>query len=163
VGIGLGALGALRLGYPDLTLILLAFLNVWITDSAAYFVGMRHGRTPLAPSISPKKTWEGAIAGSLMATLICGVYISLLVHTPITVGAQTFWSGSISFPLALLYAAIISAAGQIGDLLESWLKRKAGVKDSGNVLPGHGGILDRFDSLLLSSIILLIIMAGYLV
>ena len=127
----------LRLSYPNFTLLLWLLLTIWITDSGAYFIGRRFGRRALAPRISPNKTWEGAVGGGFCGMLIAGTYLSLLLQ--------------LNFFLALLLTLIISTLGQLGDLLESKIKRLAGVKDSGNVFPGHGGVLDRFDSLLLSA------------
>lgn len=129
------ALVDLRAGHPALLLAVLG--TVWISDSAAYFVGRRFGRRKLAPSISPGKTWEG-VAGALIAVALYALAWAAL-------GApDNRWLG---VPLAL--AAILLAlavVGIIGDLFESLIKRQAGVKDSGNLLPGHGGILDRIDA-----------------
>lgn len=107
---------------------------IWINDTMAYLVGSMIGKTPLTP-ISPKKTWEGTIGGILLSI----VSIALLAY-------------AVELPVlhAALLAAIAAVTGTFGDLLESKLKRLAGVKDSGQVLPGHGGFLDRFDSLLLA-------------
>ena len=110
---------------------------IWSTDTAAYEIGRRYGKHKLAPAISPNKTWEGAVAG-LIAGSILGMIAAL-----ITTDAGWF--------AAWIVSLFISGVGQIGDLVESKVKRLAGVKDSGNLLPGHGGILDRFDSLLLAS------------
>lgn len=110
----------------------------WLGDSAAYFVGKRFGKKKLAPDISPGKTVEGAIAGMVGAILAGGAAGLVLGTYP-------------NFPIPPLAGALIglvlSVAGQIGDLAESVLKREAGVKDSGTLLPGHGGALDRFDAL----------------
>lgn len=110
---------------------------IWSTDIAAYEVGRRYGRIKLAPAISPNKTVEGALAG-LAAGIILGTGYAALVL-------------GINFIPALLISAAVSIIGQAGDLAESQIKRFARVKDSGSILPGHGGILDRFDSILLSS------------
>jgi phosphatidate cytidylyltransferase len=107
---------------------------IWISDTAAYFSGRAWGRRKLAPSISPGKTWEG-VAGALAAVL---VYALLWSNSS---GSEA--RASLLVPLLLLLAAM----GIIGDLFESLMKRQAGVKDSGNILPGHGGILDRIDAL----------------
>lgn len=112
-------------------------LIIWSTDIAAYEIGRRFGRTPLAPSLSPNKTIEGSIAG-LVAGLIIGMLYGLIFMK------AGFWS-------SLLIPLVISAIGQVGDLLESKVKRMAGVKDSGSIFPGHGGVLDRFDSLMLAA------------
>lgn len=108
-------------------------LMIWLTDSGAYFSGRSFGRRKLAPSISPKKTVEGAFGG-LMAAFIGAVLYQLIapVYTTIWIAASA--------------AVLIAVFGQLGDLVESALKRHYGVKDSGTVLPGHGGILDRCDS-----------------
>lgn len=110
---------------------------IWSTDTAAYEAGRRWGRRKLAPKVSPNKTWEGAAAG-----LIAGGLLGL---------AAALITTSAPWLAALFISLFISAIGQIGDLVESKVKRLAGVKDSGKLLPGHGGILDRFDSLLLAS------------
>ena len=108
--------------------------SIWINDTMAYIVGSLIGKTPLS-RISPKKTWEGTIGGMILAIIIMGL-IAWLTHY------------SISDTMTI--AALSSFAGTLGDLLESKLKRMAGVKDSGNIMPGHGGFLDRFDSMLLA-------------
>jgi phosphatidate cytidylyltransferase len=116
-------------------LLLLGFIAaIWISDTAAYFTGRKFGRHKLAPSISPGKTWEG-VAGALTAVFIYALIWSYLVvdKTQIILLA----------PLLLVLVVL----GIIGDLFESLMKRQAGVKNSGNILPGHGGILDRIDSL----------------
>ncbi|MDD9909700.1 MAG: phosphatidate cytidylyltransferase [Ahrensia sp.] len=114
-------------------LLLLLFLIVWVTDIGAYFAGRHFGGPKLMPAISPKKTWSGAIGG-----LVCAVAVALIF------GAL---SGSISPWPAALFAAFLSIASQIGDLFESWVKRRVNVKDSSGLIPGHGGFLDRVDGL----------------
>jgi phosphatidate cytidylyltransferase len=118
---------------------------VWFGDTAAYFVGRAIGKHKLCLSISPGKTWEGAIGGAV-ASMIAG-YLGTLYISDLHI--------AVAIPLAL-FAGIM---GQIGDLAESLLKRSYGVKDSGNIIPGHGGILDRFDALLFAAPIIW----GYLV
>jgi phosphatidate cytidylyltransferase len=133
------ALVDLRDVHPGLLLAVLA--TVWISDTAAYFVGRRFGRIKLAPSISPGKTWEG-VAGALLAV---GVYASAWA----ALGApQNAWlGGTRSAPIGFLAILLgLAVVGIIGDLFESLIKRQAGVKDSGTLLPGHGGILDRIDA-----------------
>ena len=114
-------------------LLLAILILIWIADIAAYFAGHAFGRHKLAPAISPGKTWEGAAAGlvgALAWAIICGTM-----------------SGGISWGPYLAAAALIGAISIVGDLFESAAKRQAGVKDSGTLLPGHGGILDRIDSM----------------
>jgi phosphatidate cytidylyltransferase len=115
---------------------LLALLAVvWIADSAAYFAGRRFGRRKLAPTISPGKTWEGVVG----AVAGVGVYYVLLW----VAWGPAFLAGHRLLDLALV-AGIVALSVE-GDLFESWMKRRAGVKDSGTILPGHGGVLDRID------------------
>jgi phosphatidate cytidylyltransferase len=115
-------------------LLLFALVITWAGDTAAYFVGRAMGKHPLAPHISPKKTWEGSV-GSMIGSLIVA-------------WAFSYW---IRIPIGHLFAMAVigNVAGQMGDLLESAYKRSAGVKDSGGLLPGHGGVLDRIDALIL--------------
>jgi phosphatidate cytidylyltransferase len=115
-----------------LVLLLWVFVVVWSTDIGAYFTGRSIGGPKLAPSISPGKTWAGFYGGIFAATVFGG--------------AWAFLSG---LPLVLLLLApLFAVAAQGGDLFESWMKRRAGLKDSGNLLPGHGGVFDRVDGLL---------------
>jgi phosphatidate cytidylyltransferase len=119
-----------------LTVPLLIIFTIWINDTMAYIVGSMIGKTPLSP-ISPKKTWEGTIGGALLAVLV----MSLLAYS----------TGRLPVVHTAVVAALAAIAGTFGDLFESKLKRMAGVKDSGNIMPGHGGFLDRFDSLLFAA------------
>jgi phosphatidate cytidylyltransferase len=116
-------------------LLLFALVIVWVSDSVAYFAGKSIGKHALAPHLSPNKTWEGTVAGFL-GSLAVGL-------------AFTRW---LNVPLVHLLgmAAVGNVAGQVGDLLESAYKRSAGIKDSGSLLPGHGGVLDRIDALILA-------------
>lgn len=111
------------------------FAVVWMADVAAYFSGKKFGKHKLAPSISPGKTWEGAI-GAGVGVLIYGLVIRLVFSLEL-----------MPLPLWILASLGVAAISIIGDLFESLLKRKAGIKDSSNILPGHGGVLDRIDSL----------------
>ena len=124
-------------------LVLAAMAIVWIADTAAYFVGRRFGRRKLAPRISPGKSWEGA-AGGIVAVAL---YALLLVPLASRVRADAAPSAS-AIALWIAFAVGVAALSIIGDLHESLLKRRAGVKDSGTLLPGHGGVLDRTDALL---------------
>ena len=121
-------------------LLLLPVLLTWASDIGAYFVGRAFGKRKLMPSVSPGKTVAGAIGG-LLATMLVGWLYARFVLTPST--QLAFVRGGV-----FVFAILVSAAAQIGDLAESLLKREAGVKDSSHIIPGHGGILDRFDSLL---------------
>jgi len=146
------ALGALAFGVPYFALpiaslyrihrlgawwLLLLLAIVWLGDTAAYYVGSKLGRHKLAPTVSPNKTWEGAVAGFLTG-LVATVLWSL------------WHEGEVVGRLVLVGAAT-AAAAQVGDLVESLIKRGAGLKDSGDLLPGHGGMLDRMDAMLFAS------------
>ncbi len=122
--------------------ILFLFLTIWSSDTLAYVIGKNFGGPKMTPTISPNKTWSG-YAGALLGpalTLTFCIHVltpfSMIEHTP--PGLLTFLAG-----------AVIGVVGQAGDLLISYMKRKAGIKDTGNLIPGHGGILDRIDALLL--------------
>lgn len=110
---------------------------IWVSDSAAYFTGRAFGRHKLAPAISPGKTWEG-VAGALVAVVLYGWIWKMT-------GGQ--FSESLSLGWGALALWLLAYFGILGDLFESWMKRQAGVKDSGRLLPGHGGVLDRVDAL----------------
>ena len=116
-------------------LLMFALVITWVGDTAAYFVGRAMGKHKLAPVLSPKKTWEGAVASILGALLVAVGFSKWLI---------------VPLPHLLAMAAVGNIAGQAGDLLESAYKRSAGVKDSGTLLPGHGGVLDRIDALILA-------------
>ncbi len=163
IGVPLLLLALMRQSTRGWIYVVFTFLAVWVGDTAAMYVGKSMGRHKLAPRISPCKTVEGTVASLLFSVLICCLFahfipeiasalgrIHLLaeapessVIAPVTYARPPLW-------LAALIAALTNAAAQLGDLLESALKRGAGVKDSGTMLPGHGGILDRIDALLLA-------------
>lgn len=136
--------GAYRAGYGNSSGVLvplLLIIFIWINDTMAYIVGSLIGRTPFAPSISPKKTIEGTVGGMILAVAAAGVF-------------GYFWGAErwgLAWPHWVALAVIAAIFGTAGDLLESRLKRLAGVKDSGSIMPGHGGFLDRFDSLLVAA------------
>jgi phosphatidate cytidylyltransferase len=121
-------------------LVLLPVLLTWSTDIGAYVFGRTFGRKKLIPSISPGKTVEGAVGGLGVAIVICLLYVRFILMRYAQLG--------LTIQGAVLFAIVVSVAAQTGDLAESLLKREAGVKDSSRIIPGHGGILDRFDSLL---------------
>ena len=155
IGMTLRTLPALRENPEGNGASLLAFLLcvVWAGDTAGLYVGRAWGRHKMAPSLSPNKTWEGtlgSLAGSLLAT---GALLGLAHLLAIE------WdSALLSYPDDVWYwlglAVVVNAAAQVGDLAESALKRSAGVKDSGSLLPGHGGVLDRIDALLVAAPVL---------
>jgi len=133
-------------------LVLFLMVCVWAGDIAALYIGQAFGKRKLAPRLSPGKTWAGSIA-SILGSMIAGGIVIAIADT-LTAHGNTLLH--ISEPLwqSLLLAAILNIAAQLGDLLESAIKRGAGVKDSGTMLPGHGGILDRIDALLLAAPVL---------
>lgn len=116
--------------------ILLAFVPIWVGDTTAIFAGRAFGRHPLWPDISPNKTWEGSLA-NFVACVAAGTAMGEVV--------------SVGWLLGLACGVIAGTLGQAGDLFESWIKRTVGVKDSGSLLPGHGGLLDRMDSVLFAA------------
>ena len=120
----------------------LIFLGGWITDSAAYFTGKRMGKTKLIPDISPKKTVEGSIGGVIGCTAIVTIY-GLFINN--------YFSANIWIGHYILLGLIVSIVSQVGDLVASSIKRLTGIKDFGNIMPGHGGVIDRFDSILLAA------------
>lgn len=115
---------------------------IWAADIAAYFCGKAFGRHKLAPRVSPGKTWEGALGGVVAAVL----WVVISARWPNSFGA--YLDQHFSFPVIVVLAAFLAALSIIGDLFESLLKRRAGVKDSSHLLPGHGGVYDRIDALL---------------
>uniref|UniRef100_A0A7C2NDG2 Phosphatidate cytidylyltransferase n=2 Tax=Thermoanaerobaculum aquaticum TaxID=1312852 RepID=A0A7C2NDG2_9BACT len=132
-----GAMGLLRLSFgPELgwKVVLLHCLTIWGGDSGAYYVGVRWGKHKLAPRVSPKKSWEGILGG--IALTFFGVWFCRTVFFP-----------ELPWALAWAEAAMLSLLAPVGDLVESLFKRDVGVKDSSDLIPGHGGFLDRTDSL----------------
>ncbi len=114
--------------------VFLAVLLTWACDTGAYFVGRAFGRHPLFPRVSPKKTWEGALGGAVFA-VVAGVI------------AQATFASYLSLPVSIALALLAAVAGITGDLVESLMKRDSKMKDTASLIPGHGGTLDRFDSL----------------
>lgn len=144
--IGYGFYSFYQIREASLALLMFGLLIVWITDSGAYMIGRKIGKNKLAPKISPNKTWEGSIGGTVSAIVIVTALFSIFN-----------WLPNYSILELIIISLVLSVAGQFGDLIESSYKRLYGVKDSGNVLPGHGGILDRFDSMLIVMPILFMI------
>jgi phosphatidate cytidylyltransferase len=153
VGLTLIPLPMLREAPNGPSLLVFLFLVVWAGDTFAMYIGRSLGKHKLAPTLSPNKTWEGSIGSVAGSIAIAGALL----------GLSSFFAQWNSFKLSfseevwwywLLLAALVNVAAQVGDLAESALKRSAGVKDSGTLLPGHGGVLDRIDALLLAAPVL---------
>lgn len=142
----------LRLAFADgLFLVLALMLLVWSCDIGAYFTGKAIGGPKMAPRISPNKTWAGLIGGMLSSGLVLTVF--------------DCWRDIFSAPIGFVFLTgfVLGAVGQAGDLMISMLKRRVGVKDTGHIIPGHGGLLDRIDSLLLVTPIFLLLAALVLI
>jgi phosphatidate cytidylyltransferase len=122
----------------------LVFLGAWVTDAGAYFIGRFFGKTKLAPIISPKKTVEGAVGG-LVCTVVCFFIVALIYRAYVLSIGQTITVHYMLLGIAALLSAIVAI---LGDLSASLIKRECNIKDFGNILPGHGGIMDRFDSVM---------------
>ncbi|HEU5403908.1 MAG TPA: phosphatidate cytidylyltransferase [Terriglobales bacterium] len=162
LGFSLACLIFMRIMIGGWLLVLITFFVIWVGDSAAYYVGRAFGKIKFAPRISPKKTWEGAIASAIASIIVAILLVEFstpigrglaaihLLQSPSSFEATPIW-------ITALVALAINAAGQIGDLLESLIKRGANVKDSGSMLPGHGGILDRIDALLFAAPVALVL------
>ena len=120
--------------------ILIPFIVAFMSDAGAYFVGLKFGKHKLAPVVSPNKTIEGVLGG------LAGAMVGMLVYTIILDWPLKF---DVNYGIALLYGLLGSAAGTFGDLCFSIIKRQTGIKDYGNIIPGHGGVLDRFDSMMM--------------
>jgi phosphatidate cytidylyltransferase len=147
ISLSLGLLLNLRTFYPGTALevvnkllVLAIILSLWVNDTMAYLIGSLVGKTPLT-KISPKKTWEGTLGGFIFAVITMGA-VGLYLSSGFEMQTVTNW---------MIVAAVAAIAGTVGDLLQSKLKRLADVKDSGQIMPGHGGFLDRFDSLLFAT------------
>lgn len=160
-GVPLLLLANVRQQYAGAFLILYLFLVVWTGDTAAYYVGRAIGKHKMAPRVSPGKSWEGAVA-SFVASIAVGVAVFSYAH-PISQALMRArlidqWQGYLAPipPLAVIIvlSGSLNITAQLGDLVESLLKRGAGVKDSGTLLPGHGGVLDRIDALLFAAPVL---------
>jgi len=130
-------------------LIIAMMFSIWLCDSAAYFIGSAFGNHKLFPRVSPNKSWEGTIAGFIFA--VAGFYVAKILVLDF-----------INLADAIILGIIVGTAGQLGDLIESLFKRDAEIKDSSSLIPGHGGVFDRFDSLLLTAPIVYIYMSLFL-
>jgi phosphatidate cytidylyltransferase len=131
--------------YFDVSIVVLIILSIWLNDTMAYIVGSIVGKRPLSP-VSPKKTWEGTIAGIIISIIIVSNINNIIIYFGLG-----YWKIPIQENYIFLISLVATVAGTFGDLFESSLKRQAGVKDSGTMMPGHGGFLDRFDSILLAT------------
>jgi phosphatidate cytidylyltransferase len=153
IGFTLIFLPALREEVDGTSLLVFLFCAVWAGDTAALYVGRAWGRYKMAPTLSPNKTWEGAL-GSVVGSLLSTCVLLGLAHLlqMWDVGQLSYSSGRWWYWLGL--TVVVNVAAQVGDLAESALKRSAGVKDSGSLLPGHGGVLDRIDALLIAAPVL---------
>jgi phosphatidate cytidylyltransferase len=129
--------------------VLLALPIVWLADSGAYFVGRRWGRHKLSPRLSPKKTWEGYFGGVVVGVIGGGVLAALIARFAAPIGEAL----AITPMRGLILGLVLSTITTLGDLGESMIKRQVGVKDSGNLLPGHGGAFDRIDSWLWAGVL----------
>ena len=139
ISVGFSSIVMLRDLWGGEYLFVLAFIGAWITDIFAYFTGMLFGKHKLSPVISPKKTIEGSIGGIVLCT-ICFVLYGVLL--------RTFFDASVNLLLYAVLGFFASLVSQLGDLIMSAIKRKNNVKDYGTLFPGHGGVLDRFDSVI---------------
>lgn len=145
VGLGFAHLLMLRRLGEGMPLVLAVVFGTWAGDTFAYFVGHYFGSTPMAPRLSPKKTWEG-FAGGVLGTVLATVFVGLFT--------------SITPSQSLLIGLTIAVVGPLGDLFESLIKRDVDVKDAGRLLAGHGGVLDRFDALLFAAVAVYYLAAG---
>lgn len=142
--LGLGGYSAVKIRGVNLALFIYILIVIFSTDIGAYFIGSKIGKHKLAPILSPNKTIEGAIGGVLSSVLLAGIYL-------------TFFTFNYSYLIMLFLSVILSITGQFGDLIASKLKRHYEIKDAGNIFPGHGGVLDRFDSILFTLAVAMIL------
>jgi phosphatidate cytidylyltransferase len=146
LGLGIGSGSIVYSDIVSFTLLVYLALIVSFTDIFAFFFGIRFGKHKMAPTISPKKSWEGSFFGTVLGSAT-GFTFVLLANVPIL--------DELSIVQLVLLSLLVSIFGQIGDLFASKIKRSVGVKDFGSLFPGHGGILDRFDSLLMAGLVLI--------
>ncbi|MNR14940.1 Phosphatidate cytidylyltransferase [compost metagenome] len=136
IGFGFNYMIEARLAENGLFWTIMVFVCIWASDAGAYFVGSKLGKTPLWPQISPKKSIEGAVGGIIIAMILA---LAFAWYSP----------DLLSVGRALFLGFVIAVVGQVGDLIQSAYKRVKGIKDTGTLLPGHGGVLDRMDSWLI--------------
>ncbi len=162
VYLALPAIGLSMLSWIDFTLLFWVMIVTWATDIGAFFAGKAIGGPRLAPRISPAKTWAGLLGGAVAAA-ICGYLAARYFGIDTAVEVDPEASGDLTasglFQAFLWLGAPMAVVAQLGDLYESWVKRRCGVKDSGTILPGHGGVLDRCDGLIAVSFATLVILA----
>ena len=140
--LALGSILRIRIMEHGIFLVLLPFLSAWLTDTFAYFTGVLIGKHHIVPKISPKKTLEGCIGGTALCTAASLALILI---------AKSIWQIDLDLPCLLIIMFVSSVISQFGDLSMSYIKRGVGIKDYGKLMPGHGGVLDRFDSVLFSA------------
>jgi phosphatidate cytidylyltransferase len=138
--------------------ILLALGSGWFADTGAYFTGMALGRHKLAPLISPKKTVEGAVGGIIINMICCS--LTAYIFT-LTAEKLNYMHLHVNYPLLIIISAAAAAAGILGDLSASIIKRQCKIKDFGNIMPGHGGVMDRFDSVLLTAPLIYLVSSAF--
>jgi phosphatidate cytidylyltransferase len=155
--ISLTSLSTLRYLSAGMFCVMLVFFAAWGSDVMAYFVGSLFGKHKLIPEVSPKKTVEGSVGGIVFAVLLCMAYgyVASLISDALSLGVE------VNYLSLALSGLVLSVISQIGDLVASVIKRENGIKDYGNLLPGHGGIMDRFDSVFAVATPLLIICLAF--
>ena len=152
IPLALNTISFIRTNFPQHAMFYIVYimLSVWVGDAGAYFVGTFLGKHKMCPKISPKKTWEGFFGGivttGIVALITCFVYE--IIDTTINSGVHTF---NVNYLYLVGLSLVLSVLGVLGDLSASLIKRECSVKDFGNILPGHGGVLDRFDSVLFAA------------
>ncbi|MBE6879256.1 MAG: CDP-archaeol synthase [Ruminococcaceae bacterium] len=152
IPLALNTISFIRTNFPEHSIFYIVYimLSVWVGDAGAYFVGTFLGKHKMCPKISPKKTWEGFFGGiittGVIALITCFVYE--FIDTTVNNGVHTF---SVNYLYLVGLSLVLSVLGVLGDLSASLIKRECSVKDFGNILPGHGGVLDRFDSVLFAA------------
>ena len=152
--LGFAALVRLRFRTDGLFYVLLPMVISWMSDTGAYFTGMLFGKHKMAPIISPKKTWEGFFGGWLVSVGCSALYVLLYQWLAgVQLAVAPLWTAVLAVPLAPLSVC--------GDLLASRIKRSCGIKDYGNIMPGHGGVMDRFDSVVMVAPVLWILLAVF--